>query len=135
MQEHIAPSPGTRGFRFLVCIVATMGIVTVCWVPLAHAACLGVPGTAGGGAFVGSVGTVGPLHSFVGTGCDSSPAGLADSCLVADTAFSLMLVAIWASTGERSGDATGGCTFMCQFGDCFVGNDGLPVELMHFGVE
>jgi hypothetical protein len=32
-------------------------------------------------------------------------------------------------------DTTGGCIFMCTSGDCRVGNDGLPVELLQFGVE
>jgi hypothetical protein len=32
-------------------------------------------------------------------------------------------------------DAVGGCIFMCTSGDCRVGNDGLPVELLQFGVE
>jgi hypothetical protein len=32
-------------------------------------------------------------------------------------------------------DAVGGCIFMCASGDCRVGNDGLPVELLQFGVE
>ncbi len=45
------------------------------------------------------------------------------------------LLATWPDTGIRTMDAVGGCLFMCSTGDCRVGSDGLPVELLHFGVE
>jgi hypothetical protein len=46
-------------------------------------------------------------------------------------------VVTWSSTAERTQDATGGGIFSCNGGAtrCKVGNDGLPVELLHFKVE
>ncbi len=41
----------------------------------------------------------------------------------------------WPSVTARTMDDTGGCSFMCNTGNCRVGNDGLPVELLSFGVE
>jgi hypothetical protein len=35
----------------------------------------------------------------------------------------------------RTSDPMGGCVFMCASGDCRVGNEGLPVDLLSFGVE
>ncbi len=42
----------------------------------------------------------------------------------------------WAVATTRTMYPSAGCSFMCPGGDCFLrGTDGLPVELMHFGVE
>jgi hypothetical protein len=43
----------------------------------------------------------------------------------------------WASTNARANDITGGCIFQSAGGEnrCKVGRDGLPVELLQFGVE
>ena len=45
------------------------------------------------------------------------------------------LQATWPSFLVRIGDSVGGCSFVCNTGACFVGNDGLPVELLTFGVD
>ncbi len=45
------------------------------------------------------------------------------------------VIARWPSTTARIGDSTGGCIFKCSSGDCKVDQNGLPVELLHFGVE
>lgn len=41
----------------------------------------------------------------------------------------------WANESARIADTMGGCVFMCTSYTCRVGNDGLPVELLGFGVE
>ncbi len=74
------------------------------------------------------------------TGCTVGvPMGAAVSCvrLTMEVTYSYenKFLAGWNSTNARLLDATGGCSFMCTSGDCFVGNDGLPVELLRFGVE
>lgn len=98
------------------------------------------PGTQGapGGRFasMGSSGTTtGPLFSLYGTGCVSAFSGAATGCLKNKTASSVFLTAQWPSAAARTGDATGGCVFTCQNGSCRIGSDGLPVELLQFGVE
>ncbi len=55
----------------------------------------------------------------------------ATSCLVS---FS-HLTAQWPSAAARTGDAVGGCIFIAPSGTCRVANDGLPVELLSFGVN
>lgn len=76
--------------------------------------------------------------STVHTGCTAGvPSGAATMC-IGNTAGSPGMntfIAFWVNTVARTGDATGGCSFMCTSGDCRVGNDGLPVELLDFGVE
>ncbi len=69
---------------------------------------------------------------------DGVPSGAATACMkltTAPTASSNTLAALWPNTALRLGDATGGCMFNCSTGPCRVGNDGLPVELLSFGVE
>jgi hypothetical protein len=72
------------------------------------------------------------------TGCTAGvPSGAATGCWArtnmstTDNSFS----ALWPNEVARMMDSTGGCIFMCASGDCRVGNDGLPVELLQFGVE
>ncbi len=76
-----------------------------------------------------------PLYAFIGTGCTHAAMGDATVCDAVAAGNGAWLFAWWPYTSVRTGDATGGCSFMCQNGDCFVGNDGLPVELLRFGVE
>lgn len=65
-----------------------------------------------------------------------SPVGAATNCFRTLSASVQHFVAYWPSSAARAGDATGGCVFMCLTGgNCRVGNDGLPVELLQFGVE
>ena len=61
--------------------------------------------------------------------------GAVSQCFVQNATILAELEAYWPNTAARTGDASGGCSFMCQFGNCFVDNMGLPVELLHFGVE
>ncbi len=73
------------------------------------------------------------------TGCTQGvPSGAATDCHANTMSFVKTNNAFrvtWPSTGARLGDNTGGCAFMCTSGDCVVRNDGLPVELLSFGVE
>lgn len=75
----------------------------------------------------------------VHTGCTSGvPSGDASMCFkVTDnpTSFVNAFFATWPSPTARTSDPNGGCSFMCATGNCRVGNDGLPVELLQFGVE
>ena len=75
----------------------------------------------------------------VHTGCTAGvPSGAATNC-IAITDHHMgggnLFAATWVSPTARTMDAVGGCIFMCASGDCRVGNDGLPVELLQFGVE
>ncbi len=45
------------------------------------------------------------------------------------------LQAVWPNGAAKAGDESGGCQFNCTGGSCFMGNNGLPVELLQFGVE
>lgn len=49
----------------------------------------------------------------------------------------MFVAAYWASITAKTMDTTGGCVVKCNAGanSCRVGNDGLPVELLQFGVE
>ena len=77
-----------------------------------------------------------PLKAFIGTGCTAQIIGTkVTACPIFEAPNYAQLQANWASLGARTGDATGGCSFMCQNGDCVVRNDGLPVELLGFGVD
>ena len=73
------------------------------------------------------------------TGCTQGMAsGMATFCLALTTGpvkFSNIFSARWPNTTQRLSDATGGCSFMCNTGSCRVGNTGLPVELLQFGVK
>jgi len=77
--------------------------------------------------------------STVHTGCtDGVPSGDATNCSAVTDAAHIEenhFSATWPSQAARMMDAVGGCIFMCTSGDCRVGNDGLPVELLQFGVE
>ena len=78
------------------------------------------------------------LHDFIGTaGCTTQYFGAATGCraLRHGAARAAALFATWPSTGARTMDSTGGCEFMCAGGTCQVLNNGLPVELLEFGVE
>ncbi len=78
------------------------------------------------------------FHDSSHTGCTAGvPSGAAISCdrVTTKGSFSNRLQAGWYSQFARTQDAVGGCSFMCTSGDCRVGNDGLPVELLQFGVE
>lgn len=59
--------------------------------------------------------------------------GSATNCTQSSTA----ITALWMSTAARISDTTGGCIFSSNGGAnrCKVGQDGLPVELLQFGVE
>ncbi len=77
-----------------------------------------------------------PLKAFIGTGCTTQMIGTkVTACPINQDTNYADLGARWFNLVARTGDATGGCSFMCQNGDCVVRNDGLPVELLSFGVE
>jgi hypothetical protein len=65
---------------------------------------------------------------------------MASACGAATSCYSTMrtaFVARWPYTPPRTTDSTGGCIFRANGGAnvCKVGRDGLPVELLQFGVE
>lgn len=88
---------------------------------------------------------VGVVHVAYNAGIPSTvscapgtPVGAAIMCAHAQmfpTTAMNVLIAYWANTAARTMDAAGGCAFMCNTGDCHVGNNGLPVELLVFGLE
>lgn len=73
------------------------------------------------------------------TGCTLGvPSGAATQCsraTMGESPSSNFFFARWPSVAARTGDTTGGCSFMCTSGDCRVGRDGLPVELLEFAVR
>ncbi len=73
------------------------------------------------------------------TGTNAVKVGAAVSCqrvIHGPTYTITTFIAAWLSSAARTGDASGGCRFPCAGGQtCFVGNDGLPVELLGFRVE
>jgi len=84
--------------------------------------------------------------TFIGTGCSSGVTGASfppTSCLARYGTGWVALSALWSTTSKREmASASAGCSFMCGFiatgraNTCFVrAEDGLPVELMEFGVE
>ncbi len=78
------------------------------------------------------------FYSSAHTGCDQgAPSGAATGCeaVILPWGDSNKFWAWWPSTAARTGPNPGGCHFECATGDCFVGHDGLPVELLSFGVE
>ncbi len=96
----------------------------------------GIAMATGRSAFIASAGTTGPLKDHIGGTCTSGiPTGAASNCVYAITPSFRSLHATWPMSTIRLADANGGCNFMCQTGNCFVGNDGLPVELLRFGIE
>lgn len=88
-----------------------------------------------GGASAQVAGFPATMH----TGCTAGQvSGDAVSCALVTTntnSLGNFFRAIWASGAARTNDSAGGCSFMCGTGDCRVGMNGLPVELLHFGVE
>lgn len=67
------------------------------------------------------------------TSCVAMVVAPATSC---KSTYVTRKTARWPSSAARIMDSVGGCSFTCASGgDCFVGNDGLPVELLGFGVE
>lgn len=77
-----------------------------------------------------------PIQAFIGTGCTFTKLGNATNCVSSVDASSSQLLAGWNSGTAAVADTTGGCRFNCQGGGtCVVRNDGLPVELLRFGVE
>lgn len=121
-----------RGTIFAIAAIAVLFQVSP-----AQAACPGdVHATAGRFAYAGSSGaTNGPAILFAGSGCTGMAQGAATGCNVNINTSSAYLSARWPSASALQGDSTGGCTFNCENGSCFVGNDGLPVELLRFGIE
>lgn len=71
------------------------------------------------------------INLFMGS-CTAAKVGpVVAFCTVISAGFR----ARWSNLAARTGDSTGGCSFMCGANSCFVGNDGLPVELLGFGVD
>ncbi len=92
------------------------------------------PNTAAAGGTASVAGFNATVHTWCTTGVPSGDATYCDR----NTAGAMnanVFVARWASTSARLLDETGGCSFMCSSGDCRVGRDALPVELLQFGVE
>lgn len=84
-------------------------------------------------------GTAANKLTFIGSGCTTVKVGGANAptnCLYNNnTIFPTIAswVAFWPTNPY---DANAGCQFNCQNGSCFVrSTDGLPVELLSFGVE
>lgn len=96
-------------------------------------------------------GFVAPLHTFIGSaGCSTSKFGPVppDQCVAVrfsgfptgNPAGNYKTAFVWARWTESASSLwhapSNGCVFMCPGGTCTVrASDGLPVELMHFGVE
>ncbi len=87
----------------------------------------------------GNAGYARTFPSAAATGCTAGvPSGAATGCerrTYDSFSPSNHFSAVWPIGTARANDPTGGCSFMCDSGDCRVGNDGLPVELLQFGVE
>ncbi len=125
----------------IISTAATLAL-TLCLHGTAHAAaCPGNHGVANSTAAVTSfiAGGGGPLNQFILPSCSSSPVGTGIQCgggPLSDSNPLAVLMAQWPNPTARLADPSGGCSFMCPGGDCFVrGLDGLPVELLGFGVE
>ncbi len=77
-----------------------------------------------------------PIVAFIGGGCTTEKLGNVQVCRAGFAASVGWLDASWSpSYYTRLTDLTGGCRFNCDGGTCVIRNDGLPVELLHFGVE
>ena len=106
--------------------------------PVAHAQ--QCPG-ADYGTVVGILAQNGNFPPSAATGCTAlPPSGAATLCNFktwSPVSVRNNFVARWPSATARINDTTGGCRFACATppGGCRVGNDGLPVELLSFGVE
>lgn len=74
-------------------------------------------------------------YPITATGCTAGAGAAKYGDVMTCSGFSSSLRAKWTHTVARENDSTGGCLFMCTSGDCFVGNNGLPVELLHFAVD
>ncbi len=94
---------------------------------------------AGGVGIVADASGTGPTtNAFVGSGfnCTAQQLGAVANCQQVRYSNGFVnFIANWPSTAARTGDTTGGCQFNCPGGTCYVRNDGLPVELLQFGVE
>ena len=81
----------------------------------------------------------GTTATFVGPGfasCMGTPVGAATMCAQINiSGFFIDFNAKWPSTAARTMDAVGGCNFTCPGVSCRVGQNGLPVELLTFGVD
>lgn len=80
-------------------------------------------------------GTVTSMFVSASSSCSAVPFGAANGCLQYGGPMAGRFNAFWPSATARTMDASGGCSFMCPGGTCVVRNDGLPVELLQFGVE
>ena len=68
--------------------------------------------------------------------CNATLSGAANNCFQTwNAGMVVVFKAFWANAAARTGTGAGGCSFMCPGGDCFVDANGLPVELLSFGVE
>ena len=121
-------------------IVKLLGLTTVLLSTTTAPQAQQCPGTATN-AFLqyGSMAGGGTMTlAFVNTGrnCTGMPDGAATDC---DQASGMGLFirfrATWPSTTARLADATGGCDFTCPGGQCRVGQNGLPVELLDFYID
>ncbi len=89
-------------------------------------------------------GAPGTIYAFVGAGCATAKFGTMQPALCqahrgmftgATVYFTAGFRAMWSS-GAQTGTTMNGCTFICPGGTCQVrGVDGLPVELLSFGVD
>lgn len=121
-------------FIFVAGVFAVANLANPSWTHAGPGPCAAsIQGATGGIAFVS--GFAASQH----TGCTNGVLlGNATSCNIQTTLATSSLnafLAAWGMTTTRTMDISGGCSFMCASGDCRVGNDGLPVELLRFGVE
>ena len=124
------------------CILGlVLGVAVLCASSRSQAApCPGtaIYASANIGARLG-MGTV--TKAFVMTGannCVAVPTGTVFKNCNQNYSSSLMqvsFIAAWIGTPTRLADTMGGCHFICPGGDCYVRNNGLPVELLNFGVD
>ncbi len=97
------------------------------------------PGTLGNGAGASAYrfgsGTATNMFVNSGTNCAVLALGAAMTCEQSFVLGGATFHAIWDSPTARATDPTGGCRFDCPGGICFVRNNGLPVELLSFGID
>lgn len=122
----------TASFFFMVVGTVTGAQAQVC------------PGTGGGTIERVALRVASPATAtaFVGSGCAHTAVGVPASagpsaCSVNLNATRHLFVARWPSlVGRLAAGPDTGCRFVCPGGTCFVrATDGLPVELLQFGVE
>lgn len=106
----------------------------------AKAQCPGVPVISGTEAYVSSspVGDPDPdeISALIGGGCTTGMFGPnpPDNCSHNVTPMLAILVAVWGDSAHNV--SANGCTFNCGGGSCRIrGGDGLPVELLDFGIS